>query len=328
MSDQNDKSFLDKVINSYVHPFIKPPFPPLIDPKDLISKSIVGNKPNRAPNAFIIYRKMYVREARNEGYCFPMTVLSSIVSQSWEKEPEEVKIYYKKLAKEAFDYRNELFPRPESKKKKRSNWNVISFEKNYNDKKESTSNPSVPIQLPFSTDNNNDILVSNDQFDNQTELDFINQISTPDLSHESSTTTSPIIDDPADELINSQNIHLINDMEYMDSCQQSFENFQQEINFYDHFTNRIIDNDQIQNFDVLQNQEIPYNESQLDYCQTANPNVLSFSSPDVLGIFECNQELELASNLQPVYFNTIPDNTCVFNQQSYNISESFDYSFY
>ncbi|POG65077.1 hypothetical protein GLOIN_2v1669584, partial [Rhizophagus irregularis DAOM 181602=DAOM 197198] len=123
MSDQiktNDKPFLDNIINSYVHPYIKPPFPPLIDPKDLISKSIIGNKPNRAPNAFIIYRKMYVREARNEGYCFPMTVLSSMVSQSWEKEPEEVKIYYKKLAKEAFDYRNKLFPKPESKRKKRS----------------------------------------------------------------------------------------------------------------------------------------------------------------------------------------------------------------
>src|ERR1051325_8694133 len=113
MSKNNDKTFSDKMINSYIHPCIRIPFPPLIDPKDLISKSVAGNKPNRAPNAFIIYRKMYVREARNEGYCFPMTVLSSMVGKSWEKEPEEVKNYYKGLAKEAFDYRNELYPKPE-----------------------------------------------------------------------------------------------------------------------------------------------------------------------------------------------------------------------
>ncbi|RIA83445.1 hypothetical protein C1645_786374 [Glomus cerebriforme] len=333
MSDQiksNDNPFLDKIINSYVQPFIKPPFPPLIDPKDLISKSIVGNKPNRAPNAFIIYRKMYVREARNEGYCFPMTVLSSMVSQSWEKEPEEVKSYYKKLAKEAFDYRNELYPKPESKKKKRSNWNVISFEKNNlrpnenNDvetKKESTS---IPYKIQLS---------DNISVDNQTELDFTNQISTPDLSHESSTTTSPIIDDLSvdysDPNLTSSNENL-NIISYMDSYEpQSFENFQQEINSYDYLTNQIIDN-QIEYFNVFQNQEMFCNEPQLNYCQVNSnlPNILSSSSPDVLGIFEYREEL--ASSLQPFYYsmntiNTIPaDNTCV----NY-ITDSLDYySFY
>ncbi|GBB87285.1 hypothetical protein RclHR1_13720003 [Rhizophagus clarus] len=323
MSNQiNDKQFLDNIINSYVHPYIKPPFPPLIDPKDLISKSIVGNKPNRAPNAFIIYRKMYVREARNEGYCFPMTVLSSMVSQSWEKEPEEVKNYYKKLAKEAFDYRNKLYPKPESKRKKRSNWNVISFEKKSNNdkindvesKKESTFTPS-------------EISVNN-----QTELDFINQISTPDLSHESSTTTSPIIDDWSIDELNTIdfNPNLTSSNEncsYMNSYeQQSFENFQPEIDTYDHFMNQIIDN-QIRYYNVTQNQEMfCINDPQLNYCQV-NPNILPSSSPNVLGIFEYHDEL--SSNLQPFYsnMNTIPENTCV-NQQFY-IPEPFDYySFY
>uniref|UniRef100_U9UCM0 Uncharacterized protein n=1 Tax=Rhizophagus irregularis (strain DAOM 181602 / DAOM 197198 / MUCL 43194) TaxID=747089 RepID=U9UCM0_RHIID len=39
-----------------------------------------------------------------------MTPISSMVSQWWEQEPEEIK-KYKRLAKEAFVYRNERFPK-------------------------------------------------------------------------------------------------------------------------------------------------------------------------------------------------------------------------
>src|SRR4051794_35651406 len=171
MSENNDKAFLDKIINSYIRPYIRPPFPPLIDPKDLITKPVAGNKPNRAPNAFIIYRKMYVREARNEGYCFPMTVLSSMVGQSWEKEPEEVKNYYKRLAKEAYEYRNELYPKPESKRKRRSNWNVISFEKIYENNHVESKRILTSTPSEIDDNNINDISVFNNHFDNQTEWD-------------------------------------------------------------------------------------------------------------------------------------------------------------
>nr|CAG8503322.1 14165_t:CDS:2 [Entrophospora candida] len=75
---------------------IKPPFPPIVDTLGLISKkSVDGRIPARAPNAFIIYRKVYVEAARQQGHYLPMTVVSSMASQSWEQEPEFVKSEYK-----------------------------------------------------------------------------------------------------------------------------------------------------------------------------------------------------------------------------------------
>nr|CAG8509339.1 14249_t:CDS:2 [Entrophospora candida] len=91
-------------------PQIKLPFPPVIDPSDLIhpSKPVTSisafdepHKPSRAPNAFIIYRKAFVKAARDEGHCLPMTVISSMASAAWEKESEEVKTEYKRISKEA-----------------------------------------------------------------------------------------------------------------------------------------------------------------------------------------------------------------------------------
>ncbi|CAJ0752546.1 19954_t:CDS:2 [Entrophospora sp. SA101] len=87
---------------------IKPPFPPIVDTLGLISKkSVDGRIPARAPNAFIIYRKVYVEAARQQGHYLPMTVVSSMASQSWEQEPEFVKSEYKRLAKDALTMRNE-----------------------------------------------------------------------------------------------------------------------------------------------------------------------------------------------------------------------------
>nr|CAG8484910.1 8274_t:CDS:2 [Entrophospora candida] len=82
----------------------------MIDPSDLIhpSKPVTSisafdepHKPSRAPNAFIIYRKAFVKAARDEGHCLPMTVISSMASAAWEKESEEVKTEYKRISKEA-----------------------------------------------------------------------------------------------------------------------------------------------------------------------------------------------------------------------------------
>src|SRR6266511_2972289 len=73
------------LINNPAYPIIKLPFPPQIDPSDLIpvkpsSQEARGPnfKPSRAPNAFIIYRKAFVKAAREEGQCLPMTVISSM----------------------------------------------------------------------------------------------------------------------------------------------------------------------------------------------------------------------------------------------------------
>ncbi|CAG8596590.1 2150_t:CDS:2 [Funneliformis mosseae] len=128
------------------YPSIKPSFPPLLDPKDLL---IIGkdNKPTRSPNAFIIYRKVFFKTVRNEGHILPMTAISSMASQSWEGESEEVKKYYKKLAKEAYNYRNELFPKKSSRRRKRETWNIISFNNN---------NITFSTPSPSSTVNNND----------------------------------------------------------------------------------------------------------------------------------------------------------------------------
>ncbi|CAJ0746828.1 14445_t:CDS:1, partial [Entrophospora sp. SA101] len=102
-------------------PQIKLPFPPVIDPSDLIhpSKPVTSisafdepHKPSRAPNAFIIYRKAFLGTVQADGYKLPMTVISTMVSKSWENEPQYVKDEYKKLAKEAFDCLNEMNPKP------------------------------------------------------------------------------------------------------------------------------------------------------------------------------------------------------------------------
>ncbi|CAJ0769801.1 23116_t:CDS:1, partial [Entrophospora sp. SA101] len=88
-------------------PQIKIPFPPIINLAELLqpNKSFSlfdePHKPSRAPNAFIIYRKVFVKVARDEGHNLPMTAISSMASISWEQEPEEVKAEYKRISKEA-----------------------------------------------------------------------------------------------------------------------------------------------------------------------------------------------------------------------------------
>src|SRR6266542_1753137 len=88
----------------------KPSYPPIIDPKDLIKKPV-----KRAPNAFLIYRKMYFLQAKKEGYHMSMTAISTMAGRSWKQEPEEVKCYYRLLSKEASDYLNEMYPNPKRK---------------------------------------------------------------------------------------------------------------------------------------------------------------------------------------------------------------------
>ncbi|CAG8732666.1 23958_t:CDS:1 [Dentiscutata erythropus] len=106
---------------------VKLPFPPKINSQDLVILHPDGRIP-KTPNAFIIYRKLFFETARTNGYNLPMNIISSMASQSWEQESNEVKIEYKRIAKEAFNYRNELFPKVKVEKK-RNQWKMISFDK-------------------------------------------------------------------------------------------------------------------------------------------------------------------------------------------------------
>ncbi|CAI2168178.1 17953_t:CDS:1 [Funneliformis geosporum] len=138
--DSNNPSKYRVNINS--QPIIKIPFPPAIDPRDLVVKTKDGRIPSRVPNAFIIYRKAFIVAVKNDGYVLPMTVISPMASQSWEQESEIVKAEYKRLAKEAYEVRNEMLPKYQ-RKKKREKWNIVSFQE-----KSSRKGPVPSIQKP------------------------------------------------------------------------------------------------------------------------------------------------------------------------------------
>ncbi|CAG8461885.1 835_t:CDS:2, partial [Scutellospora calospora] len=103
------------------------PFPPTINPRDLIVPRPNGHVP-RPPNTFIIYRKLFFETARTFGYNLPMNIISSMASKSWDNESDNVKKEYKRIAKEAFSYYNELFPKIKSPKKS-NKWRTVSFDK-------------------------------------------------------------------------------------------------------------------------------------------------------------------------------------------------------
>ncbi|RIB15100.1 hypothetical protein C2G38_2193213 [Gigaspora rosea] len=110
------------------HIMISPKFPPTVDMIELISKkSPDGRIPARAPNAFIIYRKVYVETVREHGYYLPMTIVSSMASQSWESADETVKAEYRRIAKEALRVRNEMYPKS-GRRKRKDRWNIVSFD--------------------------------------------------------------------------------------------------------------------------------------------------------------------------------------------------------
>ncbi|CAG8778633.1 14386_t:CDS:1 [Gigaspora margarita] len=159
---------------------IRVPFPPAIDVKDLIDSKPNRDKTPRCPNAFIIYRKVFSETARNEGYYLPMTVVSSLASKSWEKEPEEVQAYYKQLSKKAFEYRNEKFPKVIKRKKQKRGWNVISFHVPTNFEAQNTAKKEDKI-VQF-------------QQDLEDVIDFGN-LATPELSSNASTASSSPISD-------------------------------------------------------------------------------------------------------------------------------------
>ncbi|RHZ79569.1 hypothetical protein Glove_144g79 [Diversispora epigaea] len=124
------------------------PFPPTIKPSELISFAEGSSIPARAPNAFIIYRKLFIQNSKNNGYTFPMTVISTMASKCWKLEPDNVKKEYKRIARETFIYRKKICPKPK-RERKRKTWLIVSVDQiNKNrtkSKKKSKPTPGNPI---------------------------------------------------------------------------------------------------------------------------------------------------------------------------------------
>lgn len=213
--DSSNPELPNQIMNHSSHPFIKPPFPPLIDPKDLLIIS-KDNKPSRSPNAFIIYRKVFLKTTRDQGYFLPMTIVSSMASKSWDKESEEVRDYYKNLAKEAYKYRTEKFPKKVKRRRKKEPWNAnIAFQNDLHNTFFDNSNPTGNLSSSpelFLPPKNNMFSSPNieQQINEINEIPLFNEpdlYSSPSLSNNSSIMSSPEItlNDNIPELLNHDN---------------------------------------------------------------------------------------------------------------------------
>ncbi|CAI2169411.1 12332_t:CDS:1 [Funneliformis geosporum] len=99
------KSMHTSIIRNEVND-IKPIFPPILTEDELIKNAIKSNSSNNKaktlPNAFIAYRMALQKEYHNKNIKLPpMNQLSIIAKNAWEKEPKEVKKFYKNLTEEA-----------------------------------------------------------------------------------------------------------------------------------------------------------------------------------------------------------------------------------
>ncbi|CAG8633924.1 1487_t:CDS:1, partial [Ambispora gerdemannii] len=118
----------------------RPPFPPALEADDIFGKKPDGTNPTKPPNAFILYRRAFVKSALVNGYKLPMTVISTMASQAWGQELPFVKDEYKKIAKEAKKNHDLLFPKtPKIKESKR--WRVYPIKP----RSKSTPEPTTPL---------------------------------------------------------------------------------------------------------------------------------------------------------------------------------------
>ncbi len=99
-SDNNSNSVLAN---------IKPAFPPILTTNDLIENALKTSstndiyiRPKTLPNAFIAYRMALTKECHNKNIKLPpVGQFSKIAKNSWNKESQNVKDFYKKLAEDA-----------------------------------------------------------------------------------------------------------------------------------------------------------------------------------------------------------------------------------
>jgi hypothetical protein len=76
------------------------PFPPDINPADLIRRNRNGDLLSRATNKFLIYRNEYAKELQNQGFRLSMREVSRMAAKSWKREPQHVKRKYEDIARE------------------------------------------------------------------------------------------------------------------------------------------------------------------------------------------------------------------------------------
>jgi hypothetical protein len=320
------------ITTSSSHPFIKPPFPPVVDTNKLIVKQN-GKLPARSPNAFIIYRKVFLDKAQADGYTLPMTVISAMVSKSWESESKYVKDEYKKLAKEAYNRLNEMNPKS-TKPNKRERWNMVSFDqkksksrlnKNVkqlgNRKSIKSNNKSNPSTITITVESNHKDIVNNSHEDDN------NNNPSPLLSFSpfstTSTNSSPDISPDFDLLLNDS----INDYDINNN--PIIQNLLNESSFTPNFDN-------FQGFNQFLNfpdQDILLPETTIYSNTTSND-----SSPDIDNLFynfdnfqqfinnlndcEQQQQLQQQQQQQPLQYDFL--NSSSFNDNGLGISFNFD----
>ncbi|RIA98144.1 hypothetical protein C1645_750726 [Glomus cerebriforme] len=95
-------------------PIIKVPFPPSVNPEELILKprKAKSKLPTKPPNAFMIYRMQYVKELHAKDYRLPMRSVSASVASAWRDEPDHIVEYYEEIAREASKIYNQKYPKP------------------------------------------------------------------------------------------------------------------------------------------------------------------------------------------------------------------------
>ncbi|RIA83446.1 hypothetical protein C1645_833835 [Glomus cerebriforme] len=298
--DSSNPEFPNQIMNHSSHPFIKPPFPPLIDPKDLLIIS-KDNKPSRSPNAFIIYRKVFLKTTRDQGYFLPMTIVSSMASKSWDQESDEVRDYYKRLAKDAYKYRTEKFPKKVKRRRKKEPWNSsIAFQNDlhntfFDNSNKSSSPELLPTENVFSQNSSPNLEQQIHETSLFNEPDFQSLFSSPNLSNNSSIISSPEITviDNTESLLNynynSQNTEFnLHD----DLNQINIESYDQ--NFTNLLNQELILNNNFPDYIPFNGNTFSNTSNQIDYnsmdstveCLTMYPDLLNLTQQyqDVLGI--------------------------------------------
>ncbi|CAG8628143.1 5713_t:CDS:1 [Acaulospora morrowiae] len=81
-------------------PSITLPFPPDIRAFDIAHKRIRSKICQKSPNAFFIYRKVFVDHLSKLQHKLKMTDVSKLVGYHWKSEPVEVKMAYENIARE------------------------------------------------------------------------------------------------------------------------------------------------------------------------------------------------------------------------------------
>ncbi|CAB5381644.1 unnamed protein product [Rhizophagus irregularis] len=84
--------------NNTINKF-KLPFPPTIDPNDIVEKRKPCKVKSKGPNAFLIYRKAFLDHLSHLKCNLKMTDVSKLVSKYWEDESNTVKDAYRDISK-------------------------------------------------------------------------------------------------------------------------------------------------------------------------------------------------------------------------------------